>query len=130
SLDAHARASSDDVGLPPFIQRMIDPDPARRPTVGELLIACDEGRLRPPGAAPAPTEGTGPAPKSTWPPAVAAATIFVLVLAGGLWWSNRADDAAVRDTDPTQAAVIEDVGPDGDQETTEPTTSPEPDQTP
>lgn len=137
SLDAHARGSSDDVGLPPFIQRMINPDPAHRPVVAELLAGFDEGRLRPPvapvaapqGGEPAPTTSSPPAenaeppPKSTWPPAVAAATVFLLVLAGGLWWTNQDDTGADREAGPDRAAVVEGTGP-VDDETTDPTATP------
>lgn len=150
SLDASSRSATDDVGLPPFVQRLIEPHPDCRLSVHELLAAFDEGQIRPapdnpalsgpaPATAPAPAGGARVAPAaapasgqpdpvsepdsvpaSTWPPAVAAATVFVLVLAGGLWWSNQGDDPAVPDTQPAHAAVAGTAEPAGDPTPTDP----------
>lgn len=153
SLDAHARSSSDDVGLPAFVQRLIDPDPARRLSVQDLLAAFDDGQIRaaPESASPTPAPGSPvatvpgattaaapspsadrpeshpePEPASTWPPAVAAATVFLMVLAGGLWWTNQGDDQVVPDTRPAQAAVVgaAQTPTESTTESTEATTTP------
>lgn len=129
SLDAHARSASNDVGLPPFVQHLIDPDPARRLTVQDLLAAFDEGQIR---ASPSPASASSlaatptaereqePAPASTWPPAVAAATVFLLVLAGGLWWTNQDGNPVIPDAAPVQAAVVDATEPPTDPTATDP----------
>lgn len=76
SLDARSRSAADDVGLPSFIRRLIDPNPDCRLTVRELLEAFDEGQIRPAPKPPAPAAtltGPAPAPESAAPEVAAPA---------------------------------------------------------
>lgn len=114
SLDAATHPSPQETDGLPFVGRLIDPDPARRPTAQDLLTAFDEDLIlaptahqddvaaaddvqphtpvgRPPSdpvspPRPAPAEATA---GSAGPLALAALAVFALLLGGGLWWSGQ-----------------------------------------
>lgn len=105
SLDASARAASDDLGLPGFVQAMIDPDPARRPTAADVLRVFDEGQI-PPEPTAAPDAPAAASPARSWRLPVAAVAVFAVVLASGLWWIQRDREPAVHDAAPDSSASM------------------------
>lgn len=142
-LDASARSSSDDTGLPAFVRQLIEADPTRRPTAQDLLTAFDDGMIRPAstepsatpfrGAPPTPPPEPAPpadadsssraatptaaAPRGAWPLTLAAVGVFALVLGGGLWWSSGSAPAPLTqavDDGAGRAVLVDDGDPDAD----------------
>lgn len=140
SLDAAARGTGDDVGLPDAVRGLIDPDPARRLTVEALLQAIDEGRVllpddtaptvAPPAGAPhAVLAHSAPAPLAeagdhSWRLPVAAVAVFALVLGGGLWWIQQGREPEVQDAAPAIAADSQSNEADPTEAATAPPTEP------